>query len=256
MKEKNYIRRKREKGITLIALVITVIILIILATVTINVVLGEDGLTQRAQEAKRLTEQATVKEQKELNTLMGEFTNLISEPETSIELIGIEISNPPTKTAYIVGENFETTGMVVNAKYSDGSSRIITDYIVTDGNNLPEGKTSVNISYTEGEISKTVTQNITVVKLMNIVILNADISTEIYSFTVPKGYTWKQYIDSEYNTSNGIIYIENGNVMCKGGEGATAGMTESVLENDLIDESLSYYSIRGNSLIIGAEITV
>lgn len=255
MKEKNYIRRKREKGITLIALVITVIILIILATVTINVVLGEDGLIQRAQEAKRLTEQATVKEQQELNALMGEFTNLISEPETSIELIGIEISNPPTKTAYTVGENFETTGMVVNAKYSDGSSRIITDYIVTDGNNLPEGKTSVNISYTEGEISKTVTQNITVVKLMNITLRGADVGNEIYSFTVPKGYTWKQYIDSEYNTSNGIVYIEDGNVKCKGGGGKTS-MQGFVLENDLIDESLSYYSTEGNLLIIGAEITV
>lgn len=44
-----------ERGITLIALVITVVILIILATVSINVVLGEGGLIQRAQEAKDLT---------------------------------------------------------------------------------------------------------------------------------------------------------------------------------------------------------
>lgn len=255
MKEKNYIKRKGEKGITLIALVITVIILIILATVTINVVLGEDGLIDRAQQAKEMTEQATLDEQQELNSLMGEFTNLISEPETSIELIGIEISNPPTKTTYTVGENFETTGMVVNAKYSDGSSKIITDYIVTDGNNLPEGKTSVNISYTEGEISKTTTQNITVVKLMNIVILNGDVSTEIYSFTVPKGYTWKQYINSEYNTSNGIVYIENGKVMCKGGTGITA-LPEDVLENDLIDESSTYYSQKGNSLVVGQKVTI
>ena len=34
---------KEKRGITLIALVITVIILIILATVTLNVVLGEGG---------------------------------------------------------------------------------------------------------------------------------------------------------------------------------------------------------------------
>lgn len=252
MKEKNYIRRKGEKGITLIALVITVIILIILATVTINVVLGEDGLISRAQEAKQLTEQATIKEQQELNGIMSEFTNIMEEdsniPEPSIELVGIEVSNPPTKTTYMVGENFETTGMVVNAKYSDGSSKIITNYTVTDGNNLQEGKTSVNISYTEGEISKTTTQNITVVKLMNIVIHHGDNGSEIYSFTVPKGYTWKQYIDSEYNTSNGIIYIENGNVKCKGGGGMSAS-SKAVLENDLIDEDLTYYSQKGNSIV-------
>ena len=52
-------KAQKEKGITLIALVITVVILIILATVTLNVVLGEGGLIQRAQQAKDLTEQAT-----------------------------------------------------------------------------------------------------------------------------------------------------------------------------------------------------
>ena len=56
----------KEKGITLIALVITVVILIILATVTLNVVLGEGGLIQRAQQAKELTEQVQKDEQDEL----------------------------------------------------------------------------------------------------------------------------------------------------------------------------------------------
>lgn len=45
-------KEPKEKGITLIALVITVVILIILATVTLNVVLGEGGLIQRAQQEK------------------------------------------------------------------------------------------------------------------------------------------------------------------------------------------------------------
>ena len=66
MKEANKLNRKvsktnlqrtskmysKERGITLIALVITVVILIILATVTLNVVLGEGGLIQRAQQEK------------------------------------------------------------------------------------------------------------------------------------------------------------------------------------------------------------
>jgi type II secretory pathway pseudopilin PulG len=56
----------KERGITLIALVITIIILIILATVTITLVFGEGGLIQRAQEGKTLTEQAQKDEQDEL----------------------------------------------------------------------------------------------------------------------------------------------------------------------------------------------
>ena len=41
---------KQEQGITLIALVVTLIILIILVAVSINMVLGEQGLFKKAQE--------------------------------------------------------------------------------------------------------------------------------------------------------------------------------------------------------------
>ena len=73
---------QNEKGITLIALVITVVILIILATVSINVVLGEGGLIQRAQQAKDLTEQAALEEQQGLNSLMDQMANIMSEDQT------------------------------------------------------------------------------------------------------------------------------------------------------------------------------
>lgn len=43
---------KEKRGITLIALVITIVILIILATVAINAVFGENGLIKKAEEAK------------------------------------------------------------------------------------------------------------------------------------------------------------------------------------------------------------
>ena len=86
MKENKKNKIAREKGITLIALVITIVILIILATVTLNVVLGEGGLIQRAQQAKDLTEQAALEEQQGLNSLMSEFTNIMAEDQNSPEL--------------------------------------------------------------------------------------------------------------------------------------------------------------------------
>ena len=55
------------------------IILLILATVTLNVVLGEGGLIDRAQQAKDLTEQAALEEQESLNTLMDEYANMMAE---------------------------------------------------------------------------------------------------------------------------------------------------------------------------------
>lgn len=63
--------RETQRGITLIALVITIVILIILATVTLNVVLGDGGLIQRAQDAKDLTEAAAAEEQQQILNLTG-----------------------------------------------------------------------------------------------------------------------------------------------------------------------------------------
>lgn len=71
--------KEKVEGITLIALVITVVILIILATVTLNVVLGEGGLVDRAQQAKNLTEQAALEEQEALNSLLSEYDDILAE---------------------------------------------------------------------------------------------------------------------------------------------------------------------------------
>ena len=59
-------RLKQAKGITLIALVITIVVLIILATVTISFVFGEDGLIARAEQAAEMTEVQNILEQMEL----------------------------------------------------------------------------------------------------------------------------------------------------------------------------------------------
>ena len=56
----------REKGITLIALVITIIILLILASVTIATLTGENGIITKAMEAKQKTEEAQIDEQLKL----------------------------------------------------------------------------------------------------------------------------------------------------------------------------------------------
>ena len=47
---------KDEKGITLVALVVTIVVLLILAGVTITMLFGENGIIKKAQEAKEATE--------------------------------------------------------------------------------------------------------------------------------------------------------------------------------------------------------
>ena len=54
---------RNQKGITLVALVITIIVLLILAGVTISMVLGQNGILSQANQAKAENQLATIEEQ-------------------------------------------------------------------------------------------------------------------------------------------------------------------------------------------------
>lgn len=59
----------------------------------------------------------------------------------------LKITTPPEKTEYKEGQNFDSTGMVIEATYKDGTTKTITDYTIQDGNNLKSNQTKVTISY-------------------------------------------------------------------------------------------------------------
>ena len=63
---------KKEKGITLIALVITIIVLLILAGVSIAMLTGENGILTQANEASNKTKEASAKEKVEVE-VMGSY---------------------------------------------------------------------------------------------------------------------------------------------------------------------------------------
>ena len=79
-----------------------------------------------------------------------------------VTLSSIAITTAPAKTTYTAGESFNKTGMVVTATYSNGSTATVTDYTVSPSAALTTSNTSVTISYTEGGVTKTATQVITV----------------------------------------------------------------------------------------------
>ena len=82
-------------------------------------------------------------------------------------LASIEISNPPTKTAYKYGEVFSPAGMAVMARYTDGQSRTVTGYTYSPTGALKLSDTTITVSYTEGDVTKTTTQAITVAKVLS-----------------------------------------------------------------------------------------
>lgn len=78
----------------------------------------------------------------------------------SNSLVEIKVDKAPNKTNYIIGQDFDKTGMVILGVYQDGTTVEIHDYIVENSNNLSKEQTSVTISY----LGKTTNQNITVVE--------------------------------------------------------------------------------------------
>ena len=74
--KKNELNNKA--GITLIALVITIVVLLILAGVSIMTLAGDNGLLNRTTSAKEKTEQAGIMENIKLayqNALIGRYAN-------------------------------------------------------------------------------------------------------------------------------------------------------------------------------------
>ena len=90
--------RKKENGITLVALVVTIIVLIILAGITLNIVLDNDGIINKVQEATEEYENAEKEEQE----ILGQVENYL---------------NPPIPDGYVassvLGENIVATGLVI-----------------------------------------------------------------------------------------------------------------------------------------------
>ena len=64
-------KTKEMKGITLVALVVTIVVLLILAGVSINTVLGDDGIIEKAKEKAEATRRASAEE--EMNRLVLEY---------------------------------------------------------------------------------------------------------------------------------------------------------------------------------------
>ena len=142
---------RREKGITLIALVITIIVLLILAGVSIAMLTGENGILTQAKKAKEETEKAAEEEERQLSELESIITEEAPKvtDDTPGELAGGGTEENPYKIESVEdlvefikeindgnGENFVdehvelviTLDLASENSYNDPSSTIFGDY--------------------------------------------------------------------------------------------------------------------------------
>ena len=69
---------KNKKGITLVALVVTIVVLLILAGVSINLVLGDNGIVKKAQDAKTKSAEASENDLKGMNGLIEQMESTLN----------------------------------------------------------------------------------------------------------------------------------------------------------------------------------
>ena len=111
--------KKQVKGITLIALVVTIIVLLILAGIALNLTIGQNGIFSRAQDAANTWRNAEANEQ----LALGEGADLIDEylngnndnPSTGITTV----DNVPIPDGFYYAGGSKDTGLVISDNSAD-----------------------------------------------------------------------------------------------------------------------------------------
>ena len=108
-------KTKEMQGITLVALVVTIVVLLILAGVSINTVLGDDGIIKKAKEETEKTAAVQEKEMIERNLLEQELENSLATPTPKPQPTdGVKI---PAGFYYVGGT--KTSGIVISDNVND-----------------------------------------------------------------------------------------------------------------------------------------
>ena len=113
---------KNNKGITLVALVVTIVVLLILAGVSINLVLGNNGIIAKAQDAETKSAEASQNDLKGMNGLVSEMEGALAGNGST----GSGSGNGNTGS----GNNFVTKNTEVT--YPDGKVWIPEGFKVAD----------------------------------------------------------------------------------------------------------------------------
>ena len=123
----------------------------------------------------------------------------------------ITITSKPTKTDYYVGDEFDSTGMVVIAKYSDESTKDVTGEVSIKGFDSSEKHEiqTITISYTENGYTRTDIFFISVNEKPKEVKYEITYKN-VYTWTNSIGTPWAQIIVEFKNTGDVPIYLSSG----------------------------------------------
>ncbi|MCI8761171.1 MAG: type II secretion system protein [Clostridia bacterium] len=196
-------RKKKENGITLIALVITIIVLLILAGIAIATLTGENGILNKTNSAKEKTQKETAKEKVQL-AVMGSYGSdgNLDYDELKDNLKKVEgISYVPTK---ITKESFPLDVYVDNYKVTiEVNGNVTVEDQKTD--NIPEPPKATTLDEAR-ELGTTLDEK-------NPVTIKDKYGNKI---VVPEGF--KIADDSAEDVTRGVVIEDASNLETKGSQ--------------------------------------
>ena len=143
-KAKSRIKYRKQEGITLIALVVTIVVLLILAGITINMLFSNGGIFKTAQDAANAWNEATVNEQESLNNLADQIANLVNGQVGGGQTPGEETPEVPdgwdlTKVTPVISKDETPVNVPVpngfTASTVEEEQKVEEGFVITDGTN-------------------------------------------------------------------------------------------------------------------------
>ena len=198
--------KQDNKGITLITLVITVVVLTILAGVSINAVVGDDGIIAKAKESANLTKETTIKES--IEKLVLEY-KLAEKGETLEDFLKTKI---PSKIDKVTNNGdgtltIEKDGVTVTVNATQTSNPSTPTKPTINLDNLQIGD-YVNYTYDTASDYGTVAQTIG----LKWRILNIDKENNVIDIISDSPTDAKKYFGGISGYYNGSYYL---NEICK-----------------------------------------
>lgn len=137
---------KKQKGITLIALVVTIVVLLILAGVSINLVLERNGIIEKTKSAKKQTEQGKTNEEIGLNEITKYMENIDPETGWNLDKVNKITSEDnvvvPVPKGYVAstveGEKSVSTGFVIKEGNDGSKTEGINEFVWVPVNNISD----------------------------------------------------------------------------------------------------------------------
>ncbi|MBR3153247.1 MAG: hypothetical protein IKF52_06635 [Clostridia bacterium] len=234
-----------ETAITLVALVITIIVLLILAGVTLSMVVGENGIITRALQAKDATEEAERKEREDLTNLDREIDAILG---------GRSHGSSGDNGSSGLEDNVDDTGKIIayrikdnNETLSDSKKTALTD-LSGHGNNA--NLYNVGMTNDKSEI-----------------VFDGSSSYGEVNLSSNLSFPLSVEIDVKANTSgNGIIYFDpvskialgtyGGQFLCSGVNSGGYNIPSDFYDGNLKHIVLTYSSATNFSLFVnGSQIS-